>query len=89
LVGHVEFSWAARAAGSTAGTNVRAWLPWTFLTVFVAASTILPIKNVLNATFAPKFAVPGRLISASSMAPVFQSRTAVTRRSPSCWTGMR
>jgi lactate permease len=73
--GHTDLSAAARAANTTVGTNVRAWLPWILLTVLVAGSTILPIKNALNATFAPKFAVPGLHLALQKMPPVVTKAT--------------
>jgi lactate permease len=73
--GRAELSAAARASSATTGTNVRAWLPWILLTVLVAGSTILPIKNALNATFAPKFAVPGLHLALQKMPPVVTKAT--------------
>jgi lactate permease len=68
--GRTEPAPAERPAAATAGTNVRAWLPWILLSVLVAGSTILPVKQALNATFAPKFAIPGLHLALQKMPPV-------------------
>jgi lactate permease len=56
------------AAGATAAKTftrhpvdvvVRAWLPWLILTVFVFAWGLPPVKNALNALFAPSFPITG------------------------------
>lgn len=48
---------AAPRAGPRA--NVRAWLPWIFLTVFVALWSVPAVKAFLNGRFGPALPVPG------------------------------
>jgi len=66
---------ASAAAAGGIGGNLRAWLPWILLTVLVASSTILPVKNALNATFAPKIAVPALHLAVQKMPPVVAKAT--------------
>jgi lactate permease len=47
-----------QATMSRGRENFRAWLPWILLTVFVAGSSLAPVKMALNDTFAPKLSVP-------------------------------
>mgnify|MGYP000333167822 CR=1 FL=1 len=61
---------AAPAAASLRGENLRAWLPWVLLTVFVAVSSVAPVKNALNQTFAPKLSVPALHQAVQKMPPV-------------------
>jgi lactate permease len=50
--------------------NLRAWLPWILLMVFVAGSSLGPVKNALNQTFAPKWSVPALHQAVQKMPPV-------------------
>ena len=50
--------------------NLRAWLPWILLTVFVAGASLGPVKNALNRTFAPVFSVPVLHLAVQKMPPV-------------------
>ncbi len=50
--------------------NRRAWLPWILLTVFVAGVSLVPIKNALNETFAPKWSIPALHLAVQKMPPV-------------------
>ncbi len=61
---------AAPATASLRNENLRAWLPWVLLTVFVAASSLAPVKNALNQTFAPKLSVPALHQAVQKMPPV-------------------
>jgi lactate permease len=47
-----------QATMSRGRENFRAWLPWILLTVFVAGSSLIPVKKALNDTFSPKLSVP-------------------------------
>jgi lactate permease len=57
------------AGASRARENVRAWLPWVLLTVFVALASLTPVKNALNQAFAPKFAVPSLHLAVQKVPP--------------------
>jgi lactate permease len=48
----------------------RAWLPWILLTVFVAVSSLTPVKNALNDTFSPKISVPALHLGVQKVPPV-------------------
>jgi lactate permease len=52
----------AGAAGAGAALDTgpawKAWLPWLFLTAFVFAWGLPPVKNALNAIFQPRIPVP-------------------------------
>ena len=60
LPGHFQASPdpTAQATMSRGRENFRAWLPWTLLTLLVAASSLTPVKSTLDETFAPKLSVP-------------------------------
>ena len=60
---------AAQATMSRGRENFRAWLPWVLLTVFVTASSLTPVKNALNRTFAPKFSVPALHLAVQKVPP--------------------
>jgi len=60
----------AHATMSRSRENLRAWLPWILLTVFVAGSSLAPVKNALNQTFAPKLSVPALHQAVQKMPPV-------------------
>jgi len=61
---------AAQVPASRGRENLRAWLPWILLTVFVAGGSLAPVKNVLNQTFAPKLSVPALHQAVQKMPPV-------------------
>jgi lactate permease len=61
---------ATQATTSRGRENFRAWLPWILLTVFVAGSSLAPVKNALNQTFAPKLSVPALHQAVQKMPPV-------------------
>ena len=61
---------AAQVPASRGRENLRAWLPWILLTVFVAGVSLAPIKNALNQTFAPKLSVPALHQAVQKMPPV-------------------
>jgi len=61
---------AEQAPASRGRENLRAWLPWILLTVFVAGVSLAPIKNALNQTFAPKLSVPALHQAVQKMPPV-------------------
>jgi lactate permease len=48
----------AAAPASVGAPAWKAWLPWIFLTAFVFTWGMPPVKNQLNAWFAPKIEVP-------------------------------
>jgi lactate permease len=66
------------AAPSTAPASVgtphspawKAWLPWIFLTVFVFAWGLPPVKTALNALFAPDIPVPLLHLAVEKVPPV-------------------
>lgn len=60
---------AAAAPISPGRENIRAWLPWILLTVFVATSSVTPVKNFLNQTFAPKLSVPALHLAVQKVPP--------------------
>jgi lactate permease len=49
---------ANRGPAPTRGESARAWMPWALLSVFVFAWGVQPVKDSLNAIFAPKLAIP-------------------------------
>jgi lactate permease len=49
--------------------NIRAWLPWVLLTLFVVLSSLTPVKNALNQAFAPKFSVPALHLAVQKVPP--------------------
>jgi lactate permease len=61
---------AATAAPATTGPVWKAWLPWMFLTGFVFIWGINPVKNQLNAWFAPQIPVPALHLAVQKMPPV-------------------
>jgi len=60
---------ATTVAVSPGRENFRAWLPWILMTVFVAASSMTPIKKALNDTFAPVFSVPALHLAVQKVPP--------------------
>jgi len=52
------------------GPAWKAWLPWLFLTGFVFLWGINPVKNQLNAWFAPQIPVPALHLAVQRMPPV-------------------
>jgi lactate permease len=60
---------AVQATISRGRENLRAWLPWILLTVFVAGSSLAPVKNALNQAFAPQFAVPSLHLAVQKVPP--------------------
>src|SRR5688572_744361 len=60
---------AVQAAAAT-GPAWKAWLPWMFLTGFVFIWGINPVKNQLNAWFAPQIPVPALHLAVQKMPPV-------------------
>jgi lactate permease len=62
---------AASAASPVAtGPAWKAWLPWIFLTGFVFIWGMNPVKNQLNAWFAPQIPVPALHLMVQKMPPV-------------------
>jgi lactate permease len=62
---------SATAVTSVAtGPAWKAWLPWIFLTGFVFIWGINPVKNQLNAWFAPQIPVPALHLAVQKMPPV-------------------
>ena len=61
---------AAVATASSADPAWKAWLPWIFLTVFVFAWGIKPVKDQLNAWFAPQINVPALHLAVVKVPPV-------------------
>jgi lactate permease len=59
----------AEAAAAT-GPAWKAWLPWIFLTGFVFIWGMNPVKNQLNAWFAPQIPVPALHLAVQKMPPV-------------------
>ncbi len=60
---------ATQAMMSRGRENFRAWLPWILLTVFVAGSSLAPVKSALNQTFAPKLSVPALHLAVQKVPP--------------------
>jgi lactate permease len=60
---------AAQATMSRGRENIRAWLPWVLLTVFVTASSLTPVKNALNQAFSPILSVPSLHMAVQKVAP--------------------
>ena len=52
------------------GPAWKAWLPWIFLTGFVFLWGMNPVKNQLNAWFAPQIPVPALHLAVQKMPPV-------------------
>jgi lactate permease len=65
---------AAQPAASTqiapAGSPLRAWLPWIFLTTFVFAWGLPPVRDALNRVFAPNLPVPSLHLGVERVPPV-------------------
>jgi lactate permease len=62
---------AATAAGPVAtGPAWKAWLPWIFLTGFVFCWGITPVKNQLNAWYAPQIPVPVLHLNVQKVPPL-------------------
>ena len=61
---------AAVATPAATGPAWKAWLPWIFLTGFVFVWGINPVKNQLNAWFAPQIPVPALHLAVQKMPPV-------------------
>jgi lactate permease len=61
---------ASVAAPPATGPAWKAWLPWIFLTGFVFVWGINPVKNQLNAWFAPQIPVPALHLMVQKMPPV-------------------
>jgi lactate permease len=61
---------AAAVSGVATGPAWKAWLPWIFLTGFVFIWGINPVKNQLNAWFAPQIPVPALHLAVQKMPPV-------------------
>ena len=61
---------ATAAAPVATGPAWKAWLPWIFLTGFVFIWGINPVKNQLNAWFAPQIPVPALHLAVQKMPPV-------------------
>ena len=58
------------ATASATGPAWKAWLPWIFLTGFVFVWGMNPVKNQLNAWFAPQIPVPALHLAVQKMPPV-------------------
>jgi lactate permease len=61
---------ATLAAPVATGAAWKAWLPWIFLTGFVFIWGINPVKDQLNAWFAPQIPVPALHLAVQKMPPV-------------------
>ena len=61
---------AAAATPLATGPAWKAWLPWIFLTGFVFVWGMNPVKNQLNAWFAPQIPVPALHLAVQKMPPV-------------------
>jgi lactate permease len=57
------------------GPAWKAWLPWIFLTGFVFAWGLPPVKNQLNAWYAPQIPVPSLHLAVEKMPPVAPTPT--------------
>ena len=66
---------ATAATEVTTGPAWKAWLPWIFLTGFVFVWGINPVKNQLNAWFAPQVPVPALHLAVQKMPPVVPAPT--------------
>jgi lactate permease len=70
LVNATTASPAASTASVATGPAWKAWLPWIFLTGFVFCWGIKPVKDQLNAWYAPQIPVPGLHLAIQKMPPV-------------------
>ena len=61
---------AAGAAPTATGPAWKAWIPWIFLTGFVFCWGIKPVKDQLNAWYAPQIPVPVLNLAVQRMPPV-------------------
>jgi lactate permease len=61
---------ATLADAAVTGPAWKAWLPWIFLTGFVFVWGMNPVKNQLNAWFAPQIPVPALHLAVQKMPPV-------------------
>jgi lactate permease len=61
---------ATTVAPLATGPAWKAWLPWIFLTGFVFCWGINPVKNQLNAWYAPQIPVPVLNLAVQKMPPV-------------------
>jgi lactate permease len=66
---------AAPATPLATGPAWRAWIPWIFLTVFVFAWGLPPVKTQLNAWFAPQIPVPALHLGVEKVPPVAPAPT--------------
>ncbi len=65
----------APGAPVVTGPAWKAWLPWIFLTGFVFCWGINPVKDELNAWFAPQIPVPALHLTVQRMPPVVPTPT--------------
>ncbi len=66
---------AAPTVPAATGPAWKAWLPWIFLTGFVFCWGMNPVKNQLNAWFAPQISVPVLHLAVQKMPPVAPAPT--------------
>ncbi|MEI6861951.1 MAG: L-lactate permease [Verrucomicrobiota bacterium] len=66
---------AATLTPAPTGPAWKAWLPWIFLTGFVFCWGMNPVKNQLNAWFAPQIPVPVLNLNVQKMPPVVPTPT--------------
>jgi lactate permease len=67
---------AKTAAAAATGPAWKAWLPWIFLTIFVFAVGIKPVKDKLNEWYSPKIPVPALHLAVEKVPPVAPKPTA-------------
>jgi lactate permease len=70
-----DASATTHAVAAATGPAWKAWLPWIFLTGFVFIWGINPVKNQLNAWFAPQIPVPALHLAVQKMPPVVPAPT--------------
>ncbi|HUR56424.1 MAG TPA: lactate permease LctP family transporter [Opitutaceae bacterium] len=58
------------SAAIATGPAWKAWLPWIFLTIFVFAVGIKPVKDKLNEWYSPKIPVPALHLAVEKVPPV-------------------
>jgi len=68
----------ANPPAGDAGSPLRAWLPWIFLTTFVFAWGLPPVRDALNSLFAPNLPVPSLHLGVERVPPVVPRPTAET-----------